>query len=182
MKVIMITGKAGSGKGAVADIIQNQLEKDGYTVLNIAFGDYVKTLLKEHFDWDGVKDTKGRAMLQWLGTEVMRAKFPTYWADIVSKFILGINDKFMFCLIPDWRFINEYYIITDYNDDVITLRVVRKNEDGTPYDNPNLTEEQKNHISETELDHFYCNYEIVNDGDLNKLEDNVIALMEDMFK
>ena len=40
--VFLISGKAGSGKGEVGKALEEELTKDGYPVLTIAFADMVK--------------------------------------------------------------------------------------------------------------------------------------------
>lgn len=178
--VFMISGKAGSGKGEVANALQKELEKDGYPVLRIAFADAVKDCLKRYYDWDGVKDEHGRALLQNLGTDKMRATFPDFWAEFVAKFIVVTQKDWLYIIIDDWRFVNEFDIINDYNSDVITIRVERFNEDGSPYVNPDMTPVQREHESETQLDKFPFDYIIENHGDLVELQDNVLAVLEDL--
>lgn len=178
--IFMISGKAGSGKDAVANALEQQLMKDGYPVLRIAFADAVKDMLTRYYDWDGNKDEHGRAMLQELGTTKMRAMFPTYWAELVAKFIAATHKDWLYVLISDWRFVNEFDTISDYNTDVVTIRVDRYNEDGTEYINTNMTDAQREHVSETELDKFPFDYVIENRGTLEELEDNVLAILEDM--
>lgn len=178
--VFMISGKAGSGKGAVADAIENELMKDGYPILRIAFADMVKACATKFYDWDGNKDAHGRALLQSLATDKVRAMFPSFWADFVAKFIAATRKDHLYVIIDDWRFQNEFEAINDYNANVLTIRVERYNEDGTPYINPDMTDAQRNHVSETELDKFPFDYVIENRGDLNELNDNVLAMLEDM--
>ena len=43
-----------------------------------------------------------------------------------------------------------------------------------------MTDAQRAHISETELDKFPFDYIIENRGDLEELEDNVLAILEDL--
>ena len=178
--IFLISGKAGHGKNEVAAALSDQLMRDGYTVLNIAFADMVKQCLKLYYDWDGNKDVAGRAMLQRLGTEQLRKHFPTFWADFVAKFIAATKEDWMYVVISDWRFVNEFETIADYNDNIVTVRVNRYNEDGSEYENPNLTNEQKHHISETELDEFAFNYIITNNGTLEDLKDNVLTMLMDL--
>lgn len=178
--VFMISGKAGSGKGAVGNALEQELMKDGYPVLHIAFGDAVKDALVRYYDWDGNKDINGRAMLQRLGTEQMRHMFPDFWAEHVAKFIAATRKDHLYVIIDDWRFMNEFDVISDYNTEVVTIRVERYNEDGSKYVNPNMTAEQRAHQSEIELDKFPFDYIIENRGSLEDLEDNVLTILEDL--
>lgn len=179
-KIFLISGKAGSGKGAVGEALERELMKDGYPVLTISFGDAVKDALTRYYDWDGIKDKHGREMLQKLGTEQMRAMFPDFWAEYVAKFIAATRKDWVYVIIPDWRFINEFDVINDYNSDVTTIRVERYDENGNVYINPEMTDEQREHVSETELDKFPFDYIIENRGNLEELEDNVLAVLEDL--
>ena len=178
--IFMISGKAGSGKSEVGNFLEKELEKDGYPVLRIAFGDAVKFCAKKFYGWDGDKNNpEGRKLLQTLATEKIRSRFPTFWGDFVAKFIAATQKDHVYVVIDDLRFQNEYQVISDYNTDVICIRVERYNENENQYSNPNMTEEQKNHISETELDHFPFDYVIENRGTLEDLHENVLTILED---
>lgn len=165
MKILMLSGKGGSGKDEVAKMMEEDLNLRGFHTLTIHFADLVKYYAKQYYEWNGEKDTSGRALLQKIGTTVMRTAFPTYWAEIVAKFLYAAQDDFDFVLIPDWRFINEFETVADYNKNVIRIRVERPN-----FVNEKMTEEQRNHISECELDNFCFDWIIQNDRGLEELE------------
>ena len=182
MKIIMISGKSGSGKDQLGTYMRQELESQNKKVLLIHFGDLVKYFLKQYYDWDGQKDERGRSMLQHLGTEVMRKQYPTYWAEVVAKFIAATKTDWDFVLIPDWRFINELFCIKHFNKNVITVRINRWQENGDEYVNPNLTLDQLNHISECELDDFYCDWFVNNYGDLSELYLGAQELVKEIIK
>lgn len=189
MKVIMISGKSMSGKDTVAKIMKQKLEQQGLEkrVLTIHFADLVKFYATQYFNWNGEKDETGRSLLQEIGTTVMRGRYPEYWAEIIGKFIdaytIPEHSFFDYILIPDWRFINEYEVVYDYaaiqNNETITIRVNRFNDD-KPFINPNMTEDQINHISECELDSFAFNWIIENKGTIKDLEDSVEVILENI--
>jgi len=166
MKVVLISGKAGHGKDTLAKLMKEELEKRGEKVLIIKFGDAVKWFAREYYGYTGVKDAKERSLLQYIGTEMMRSYDEYYWGRFVSEFIAA-NKDFTYALIPDWRFKSEKVAIAEDNDICYTLRIVRSN-----FKNPNMTEEQLNHISEVELDKYNFDYIIYNDGDLDQLREN----------
>lgn len=180
MKVILISGKSNSGKDQLSEYVKQLLEQKGNRVLTIHFGDPVKFFLTKYYNWDGKKDEQGRQLLQHLGTDTLRKKYPTYWGEIISKFISATNNDWDYVLIPDWRFFNEMEMIKKYNKDVITVRINRLNEDGTFVTNPAFTEEQLNHISECELDDFYCDWLIDNSGTLTDLASYAIHFVEEI--
>ena len=178
MKVIMISGKSGCGKDQAAKFIYDFLENK--KIITIHFADLVKFYATQYWNWDGNKDVMGRALLQTIGTEIMRKAFPTYWAEIVAKYLSATNDIYDYAIIPDWRFINEYETVDDYNKNVIKVRVNRFEGD-TPYINENLTETQRNHISETELDNYVFDWIIDSQSDLSELKDNIEIMMKEII-
>ena len=181
MKVIMISGKSGHGKDTVAQMMKEILEKDNKRVLIIHFADLVKHYARDYYNWNGQKDEAGRALLQKIGTTIMRTHYPTYWAEIIAKFISAANE-WDCVIIPDLRFQNEFETICEHNINCETIRIERYNQDGTPYINPNMTEEQLNHVSETQLDDFAFNWIIENRGSLEDLEDSIKLILEKIMK
>ena len=153
MKILLISGKSGHGKDTFAQMLKEQLELKKKTVLIIRFGDAVKWFARTCFNWDGEKNEFGRTLLQTIGTDRLRTKFPTYWADIVAKFLAAIP-VWDYVLIPDWRFENELETIDTFLNNIYTFRIERY-ENNELYHNPAMNKEQLNHISECELDN--CN-------------------------
>lgn len=78
MKVILISGKAQNGKDTVAAYMREKLTEDKHRVLITHYADLLKYICRSYFGWDGVKDEKGRKMLQYVGTDVIRKKTRAY--------------------------------------------------------------------------------------------------------
>lgn len=175
MKIIMISGKAGYGKDTAAKFIKNELEQQNERVLIIHFGDIVKWFAREYYNWNGNKDTAGRELLQYIGTTMMRSYDEFYWGAIVSKFIAANND-FTYAIIPDWRFYSELEAIAMYNNKYYTIRIERPG-----YNNPNMTLQQLQHVSETELDDYVFDCIVYNDKDLEEFHEN-LKIAIDLFK
>lgn len=156
-KIILISGKAENGKTTAANFIKEMLEKEGYRVVITRYAKYLKEIAKDYCGWNGEKDEAGRTLLQQLGTEIIRQKMhkPDFHVGRVCEDIEIASDFVDYVIIDDVRYPNEiYYPLAKFGDDkIFTYRVNRINEDGTPYQN-SLSEEQKNHLSETALDHF----------------------------
>lgn len=182
MKAILISGKSGSGKDQFSKYVEEILDRKDYRILTIHYADFVKYCCSQYYDWDGKKDVYGRALLQRIGTDVVRKKYPTYWAEIVAKFISATSDDWDFVLIPDWRFINEYNVTKYYNKDSITVRVNRLNPDGTFYLNPLFTAEQNAHESECELDDYYFDYTVDNSSTLEELKKRANEFVKEILK
>ena len=146
--VIAISGKAESGKDASAIIMKRLFENFGQNSLIISYADYLKYICKQYFDWDGKKDAHGRGLLQHIGTDVVRKKNQYFWVDTVINFIKIFENQYDYFLIPDCRFPDEVLRLREKGMQTISLRIERLN-----YEN-SLSEEQRNHLSETSLDDF----------------------------
>ena len=147
-EIITFSGKARHGKDSSVQILKQLLEEQGKRVLAINYADYLKYLAKTYFGWDGNKDEKGRTILQQLGTEKVRTKFPNYWVDTVVGIVKAFESDFDYILIGDCRFLNEIDRWKEEGYEIMSLHVERLN-----FDN-GLTEKQKNHPSETALDEY----------------------------
>ena len=178
MKILMISGKSGSGKDTFANIMREKLSNKKCITLHYA--DLVKYYLKQYYNWDGVKDEKGRTLLQQLGTNKVRAKFPNYWAETIAKFLAAIPNDFDCAFIPDARFPNEIEVVKQYNPDALSIRIERYDEKGNNYINPAFTQEQLNHPSETSLDDYEDFDYIVSNSDLIELEDSAKVILTDI--
>ena len=165
MKVILISGKAEAGKTTTANIIKTFLEELGKKVACIPYGQYVKDTAKLVWNWNGEKDKKGRELLQWWGTDIVRAQDPNFWVDSVIRLAKVIDKYVDYLIIDDCRFLNEieawraikYVALDEATDaltnrhrfpDIITIRVERPGHENV------LTPEQRRHPSETELDDY----------------------------
>ena len=84
MKVVCISGKAQHGKDTTASMIKECLEQRGERVMIVHYADLLKYICRTFFDWDGNKDERGRHILQYVGTDVIRKKSPNYWVDFVA--------------------------------------------------------------------------------------------------
>lgn len=173
MRVILISGSARFGKDSTAFMMKELLEKQKKKVLIIHYADNLKLFAKNYFGWSGQKDQKGRELLQWLGTDVIRKNYEDTWVDMIVALLKGIRTLYDYVIIPDVRFPNEIDKMCD-NFNCITVRVIRPN-----FDN-GLTEEQKKHPSETALDNYPMEYELINDGDLEKLLDTTRTFIKNI--
>jgi len=156
-KIVLISGKAQHGKDTTAKILKSQLEAKGNKVCIMHFADAVKFFAKEYLGWDGVKDEKGRTILQQLGTEKMRDKYPNFWVDIICTLIDVLRNDFDYFIIADCRFKNEVTYFSCESEafaknDIVSVRVHRWNFENS------LTAEQRQHRSETGLDDFMFDY------------------------
>lgn len=164
MKVLAISGHAQNGKDAVAELLRDGLKADGNKVLTTHYADLLKYMCRTFFDWDGNKDEKGRHILQYVGTDIIRKQAPDFWVDFVSSVLTYFNENWDYVLIPDTRFPNEIDKLISNGFDVVHIRVVRPNFKSS------LTEEQQKHPSETALDDIEPDFYIHNEGSMEELK------------
>ena len=170
MKVILISGHAQNGKDTCAAILKGRLIHEGYRVLVCHYADLVKYICTTFFHWNGLKDHQGRALLQHIGTDVIRERQPDYWVNFIIDMLTFFGDEWDYVIIPDTRFPNEVERIKE-KFDAVHLRVERKH-----FKSP-LSAEQQNHPSETALDDCEPDALIHNDGDLNGLREKIDKLI-----
>ena len=181
MKIILISGKAGSGKDTAAEIMQYILNEEyGKRTLITHFGDPVKFVAEKFFGWNGKKDEAGRSLLQWIG-EKGREYCPDIWVDVIAGVLNIFGEAWDYVLIPDTRYQNEITHLRPlssdkWKDPPITVRIecqsLRRE----------MTEEQKQHISEIDLDDYHFDWYINNDGNYAELETNIRILLRNIVK
>lgn len=164
MHVILISGKAQHGKDTSAEIMRRSMEDAGYRVVVTHYADLLKYICKTFFGWDGRKDEYGRQLLQYVGTDVIRSRAPSYWVDFLSGFFSIFSDEWDYVIIPDTRFPNEVSKMRESGFDTVHIRVKREN-----FVSP-LTEEQQHHPSEVALDAVEPDFWLINDGSIEELE------------
>lgn len=167
MKILAISGHAQNGKDTVAGLLRDNLKADGNRVLVTHYADLLKYMCRTFFNWDGNKDENGRHILQYVGTDVIRKQAPDFWVDFVSSVLTYFNENWDYVLIPDTRFPNEINKLLSNGFDVTHIRVIRPNFESS------LTEEQKNHTSETALDNINPDFYIYNEGSIEELQSKI---------
>jgi uridine kinase len=70
--IILISGKARSGKSFSAEFIKEACQKNGQKAVIVTIANYLKDLARDYFGWD--EEAKPRDLLQHLGTDIIRKK------------------------------------------------------------------------------------------------------------
>ena len=199
--ILSISGRIGSGKDTIADIIQTMTPYYKWEVKK--FAGKLKTIAellcgvpKQNFESQEFKKTQMseewgmtyREFLQKLGTEALRsnlhenvwinALFSDYKAKTVavgtSEFDITEKDELPNWIITDTRFPNEMDAVKSKNGLVIKVERTLKLRKG--YDVPNETDL---HPSETSLDNYTeWDYVIENNGTLEELRAKVMLILE----
>ena len=164
MKVILLSGKARSGKDTAAKVI---LKK--YNGATFAFADDIKKIAYKHFGWHGGKDELGRELLQDIGT-TGRNYNRDIWADkVVTKiqwWAWQSSDN-QLAVVTDTRYPNEIQRIKHEFSDVVTIRITRD------------SVEKLKHPSETALDQWTdWDYVVENNGSLEEFQKKILEIME----
>ena len=191
MIVIMVSGKAGSGKDTFFKLAEKFCECKRF-----AIGDAMKEIASVLFSWDGDKTGDKRWLLIDIANilrgnyeGVDKEDFPerklykfsylygvlktlynpykNFWVDIVLNKLK--ENKPDIAIITDWRLISEYDSMVKRfsRQDVITVRVERE-------------VKKINDKTETELDNFDFDYEIINDGSIEDYEDKILELIKEL--
>lgn len=173
IKLFVISGKARSGKGEIAKIINNYYQEK--KCINISFAYYLKDYVKRITNWDGREVTKPRKLLQELGIELIKNKIDS---KLLIKRILQDIEVFSYfydiIIISDARLIDEIEFIKEKYPDSISIRVIRDN-----YDNL-LNNYEKNHITETNLDNYTdFDYTVINNNyiELKERVENILRMV-----
>ena len=162
VKIIILSGKAGSGKSSIAKIINNYKES-----IILSYASYIKEVAKNVLNWDGSEEDKPRDFLQQFGDEIKKIN-PDLLINRVIEDIKVYSYFYELIIISDARFEREIKCIKDNFKKVYTINIYGR-------DN-NLKETQKNHITETSLDNYdKYDYKIKND-------ENVKEKIEDILK
>jgi len=140
--ILGVAGKMRSGKDTLADIL---VEKFHFIKISPAW--VLKHICRDFLSWDGVKDDKGRVMLQQVGTEIARkACGENIWCELLERVIKIINEAnggTSNFVLPSIRFICEAEWINSMGGHVVRVEREDKNRAVTG---------DLDHRSEVELD------------------------------
>ena len=168
VRIIILSGKARSGKDIVADMIVDYYKNKKVKKLSYAF--YLKNYVRNISNWNNDLD-KPRELLQTIGIDLIKNKIDNKL--LINRVIEDIKVYSYFydiMVITDARLIDEIEDIKNNFNDVITIRINRD------IDNK-LKENEKNHITETNLDNYKFDY-VIDNNDCKILEKRVNEVLE----
>lgn len=149
-KIYVVGGKAKHGKDTFSAFLKEAYENHNKKVIVTQLSKYIKYYAREMTGWDLSEETKPREFLQQLGTTVIRQK-------------LKKDDLFINRMIDDIEIFSYFYdaiIISDVRlkKEIIDLKKAYPNIISIHINRPNfdngLTEEQKKHPTEIDLDDY----------------------------
>ena len=149
-KVFIISGKAKHGKDTFSGYLKEVYEKNGKKVIITQLSKHIKYYAREMTGWDLSEETKPREFLQQLGTNVIRQQLKK--DDLfINRMIEDreiVNCLYDAIIISDVRLKKEINGLKEAYPEIINIHITRPN-----FDN-GLTEEQKNHLTEIDLDDY----------------------------
>lgn len=151
VKIYILSGKARSGKDSVANKLINIYENNNKKAIKLAYASYLKIYAKNILNWNGDDNNKPREFLQQIGVELIKNNInPKMLINRLLEDIEVYSYFYDIIIISDARFREEIEEVKAKYNDVTVIHIKGNNND--------LTEEQKNHITETSLDD-YSNYD-----------------------
>lgn len=173
MRIFVIGGKAKCGKTTFGEDLREQLKQYGYNPCVMHITAPLYGYAKNYFEWNENTDPKPREFLQKMGTEIIREKLgkKDFLLDRLFEDIEILSNFFDTFIITDARLIYEFESIRNRYDDVVTIKIVRKN-----YDNY-LSEEEANHITEKGLDNYDDFDYVVYNNSLDDLKNSALEIV-----
>ena len=150
VKLYLISGKARHGKDTLSSYLKEVYEEHGKKVIITQLAKYIKYYAREMTGWNLTEEDKPRTLLQELGTSVIREKLGK--DDLFIKRM--IDDVEVFSCFYDTVIISDVRLKKEIDDlrsafpDLIAINIFRPD-----FDN-GLTEEQKQHKTEIDLDDY----------------------------
>ena len=167
-RLYLMCGKARHGKDTFSAYLKEAYEENGKKLIVTQLSKYIKYYAREMTGWNLTEEDKPRALLQELGTQVIREKLGK--EDLFIKRIIDDVDVFS-CfydaiVISDVRLKKEVEDLRVAFPDLVAIHIERPD-----FDN-GLTEEQKNHKTEIDLDDYDNFDERVINTTLEELEES----------
>jgi len=172
MFILGLGHRARHGKDSVAREIIRECGCMGVYAKQYAFADALKSYCRVAF---GMRE-KDAPLLQYIGTNVLRAKDPDIWVRVLLDTLYEQQPDV--AIITDMRFSNEADAITDWGG--YTMKVERRNADGTLW----LTSDRDPHHPSEEALHDYEFDRVVSvhDGEHRLLLDDGLSAFHELYR
>lgn len=177
--IILIAGKARSGKNTVSKILESEFIKEKKEVIISPYTKYLKEYIHNITDWN-IEDenNKPRDLLQKLSSELIKGKLGLENI-FINRQIEDIKIYSYFkdvIVINDVRFPKEIDTIKNVFTNVVSIQVKRSNYIS------GLTKEQLQDVTETSLDN-YNNFDyIIENDDIELLKEDTINVFKSIQK
>lgn len=176
MKIFLVAGKSGSGKGEVAKLIKTYCIENKNKAIITEFSKYLKMYAKEILGWRG-EEPKPRKFLQDIGVTIKEnMDAPLTLINRMLEDIRVYELYFDAVIISDVRYPEEIEEIKKKYKEVYSIYVVNQ------FSKSKLSLEEQMHITETALEN-YGNFDVtITNDQLDKLDDKVYEFLNGVYK
>lgn len=174
MKIYVIGGKAKSGKNTFGEYLREELKFYGYKPCVIHITEPLYSYARNYFEWNEQTDEKPREFLQKMGTEIIKEKLgkKDFLLNRLYEDIEILSNFFDSFIITDARLIEEFNGIKEKFEEVVTIKLERKDYDDM------LTSEEREHITEKEIDKYKDFDYIVENTSLEDLKREALEVVK----
>lgn len=173
MKIILISGKAHSGKTKLGEYILKYAKINNLRAIQTEYSKYLKLYAKEIIGYDGSRENKPRKFLQDLGSYIREDLNQKHFFTDRMLDDFKVYEKFAdIVVISDVRLKEEIEDIKNNGYKPITIKVINEH---SPY---NLTLEEQNHITEIALESYLDFDYILENKEFKDLESFAKKLVE----
>ena len=174
MKLYLICGKARAGKDTFAKLIKQEEEKDNNKVCILKLTAPLYSCAEDYFNYDKEKDEKPRELLQTLGYDILQLKLKKkdFLLDYLITTIEVLDNYYDVGLITDGRLVHEIEVLKEKYPNIKTILLTNKQDN-------KLTNKEKNHQTEIDLDDYKDFDYIVENKDMESLKLEALKIVED---
>ena len=174
MKLYLICGKARAGKDTFAKLIKQEEEKDNNRVCILKLTAPLYSWAEDYFNYDKEKDEKPRELLQTLGYDILQLKLKKkdFLLDYLITTIEVLDNYYGVGLITDGRLVHEIEVLKEKYPNIKTILLTNKQDN-------KLTNKEKNHQTEIDLDDYKDFDYIVENKDMESLKLEALKIVED---
>lgn len=174
MKLYLICGKARAGKDTFAKLIKQEEEKNSKKVCILKLTAPLYRWAEDYFNYDKEKDEKPRELLQTLGYDILQLKLKKkdFLLDYLITTIEVLDNYYDVGLITDGRLVHEIEVLKEKYPNIKTILLTNKKDN-------KLTNKEKNHQTEIDLDDYQDFDYIVENKDMESLKLEALKIVED---
>ena len=174
MKLYLICGKARAGKDTFARLIKQAKEKNNNKVCILKLTAPLYSWAEDYFNYDKEKDEKPRELLQTLGYDILQLKLKKkdFLLDYLITTIEVLDNYYDVGLITDGRLVHEIEVLKEKYPNIKTILLTNKKDN-------KLTNKEKNHQTEIDLDDYKDFDYIVENKDMESLKLEALKIVED---
>ena len=174
MKLYLICGKARAGKDTFAKLIKQEEEKNNKKVCILKLTAPLYRWAEDYFNYDKEKDEKPRELLQTIGYDILQLKLKKkdFLPDYLITTIEILDDYYDVGLITDGRLVHEIEVLKEKYPSIKTILLTNKKDN-------KLTNKEKNHQTEIDLDDYKDFDYIVENKDMESLKLEALKIVED---